>query len=85
MLAPLVMAQQCVQKHRKIPAKIPQEQNENREIPAKIPRDCQVLKLARRGCKKDMAGPSQSDLECMKILLPGMYAEKLIKCLFSMC
>ena len=25
-----------------------------------------------------MAGPSQSDLECMKILLPGLYAETLV-------
>ena len=29
-----------------------------------------------------MAGPSQSDLECMKILLPRMYAETLVSAHF---
>ncbi|XP_066373385.1 B3 domain-containing protein Os03g0212300-like [Miscanthus floridulus] len=29
------------------------------------------------GLQEDMVGPSQSDLECMKILLPGLYAETL--------
>jgi hypothetical protein len=30
------------------------------------------------GLQEDMAGPSQSNLECLKILHPGMYAEKLV-------
>jgi hypothetical protein len=34
------------------------------------------------GLQEDMAGPSQSDLECLKILLPGMYAEKLVSAHF---
>ena len=34
------------------------------------------------GLQEDMAGPSQSDLECMKILLPGMYAETLVSAHF---
>ena len=29
-----------------------------------------------------MAGPSQSDLECMKILLPGLYVETLVSACF---
>jgi hypothetical protein len=29
-----------------------------------------------------MAGPSQSDMDCMKILLPGMYAEILVSAHF---
>ena len=29
-----------------------------------------------------MAGPSQSDLECLKILHLGMYAEKLVSASF---
>ncbi|XP_066351203.1 B3 domain-containing protein Os03g0212300-like [Miscanthus floridulus] len=29
------------------------------------------------GQQEDMVGPSHSDLECMKILLPGLYAETL--------
>ena len=29
-----------------------------------------------------MAGPSQSDLECMMILLPRMYVEKLVSAHF---
>ena len=34
------------------------------------------------GLQEDMAGPSQSDLECMKILLPGLYAETLVSAHF---
>ena len=34
------------------------------------------------GLQEDMAGPSQSDLECMKILLPRMYVEKLVSAHF---
>ena len=34
------------------------------------------------GLQEDMAGPSQSDLECMKILLPRMYAETLVSAHF---
>ena len=34
------------------------------------------------GLQEDMAGPSQSDLECLKILRPGMYAEKLVSAHF---
>ena len=34
------------------------------------------------GLQEDMAGPSQSDLECMKILLPRMYAEELVSARF---
>jgi hypothetical protein len=29
-----------------------------------------------------MIGPSQSDLECMKILLPGLYVETLVSVCF---
>ena len=32
--------------------------------------------------QEDMAGPSQSDLECLKILHPGMYVEKLVSAYF---
>ena len=32
--------------------------------------------------QEDMAGPSQSDLECMKILLPRLYAEILVSAHF---
>ena len=32
--------------------------------------------------QEDMVGPSQSDLECMKILLPRLYAETLISARF---
>ena len=28
--------------------------------------------------QEDMAGPSQSDLACTKILIPGLYAETLV-------
>ena len=35
--------------------------------------------------QEDMAGLSQSDLECMKILLLGLYAETLVSAHFSMC
>ena len=34
------------------------------------------------GLQEDMAGPSQSDQECFKILHPGMYAEKLVSACF---
>ena len=34
------------------------------------------------GLQEDMVGPSQSDLECMKILLPRMYAETLVSAHF---
>ena len=34
------------------------------------------------GLQEDMVGPSQSDLECLKILCPGMYAEKLVSARF---
>ena len=34
------------------------------------------------GLQEDMAGSSQSDLECLKILHPGMYAEKLVSARF---
>ena len=34
------------------------------------------------GLQEDMAGPSQSDLECMKILLPGFYVETLVSACF---
>ena len=34
------------------------------------------------GLQEDMVGPSQSDLECMKILLPGLYAETLVSAHF---
>ena len=34
------------------------------------------------GLQEDMAGPSQSDLECMKILLPRLYAETLVSARF---
>jgi len=34
------------------------------------------------GLQEDMAGPSQSDLECMKILLPRLYAETLVSAYF---
>ena len=34
------------------------------------------------GLQEDMAGPSQSDLECMKILLPRMYVETLVSAHF---
>ena len=34
------------------------------------------------GLQEDMAGPSQSDLECMKILLPGLYVETLVSACF---
>ena len=34
------------------------------------------------GLQEDIVGPSQSDLECMKILLPRMYAEKLVSAHF---
>ena len=34
------------------------------------------------GLQEDMAGPSQSDLECMKILLPGLYAETWVSARF---
>ena len=34
------------------------------------------------GLQEDMAGPSHSDLECLKILCPGMYAEKLVSARF---
>jgi hypothetical protein len=34
------------------------------------------------GLQEDMAGPSQSGLECMKILLPGLYAETLVSAHF---
>ena len=32
--------------------------------------------------QKDMAGPSQTGLECLNILCPGMYAEKLVSARF---
>ena len=34
------------------------------------------------GLQEDMAGPSQSDLEWMKIFLPGLYAETLVSAHF---
>ena len=34
------------------------------------------------GLQEDMAGPSQCDLKCLKILHPGMYAEKLVSARF---
>ena len=34
------------------------------------------------GAIEDMIGPIQSDLECLKILHPGMYAEKLVSARF---
>ena len=34
------------------------------------------------GLQEDMAGPSQSDLECMKIFLPGLYVETLVSAYF---
>ena len=34
------------------------------------------------GLQEDMAGPSQSDLECMKILLPRLYVETLVSAHF---
>ena len=34
------------------------------------------------GLQEDMEGPSQSDLECMKILLTGLYAETLVSARF---
>ena len=34
------------------------------------------------GLQQDMVGSSQSDLECMKILLPGLYAEILVSAHF---
>jgi hypothetical protein len=34
------------------------------------------------GLQEDMAGPSQSNLECLKILCPGMYVEKLVSAHF---
>ena len=34
------------------------------------------------GLQEDMAGPSQSDLECLKILRPRMYVEKLVSAYF---
>ena len=34
------------------------------------------------GLQEDMAGPSQSDLECLKVLRPRMYAEKLVSARF---
>ena len=34
------------------------------------------------GLQEDMVGPSQSDLECMKILLPGFYTETLVSAHF---
>ena len=34
------------------------------------------------GLQEDMAGLSQSDLECMEILLPGLYAETLVSAYF---
>ena len=34
------------------------------------------------GLQEDMAGPSHSDLECMKILLPGLYTETLVSARF---
>ena len=34
------------------------------------------------GLQEDMAGPSQSDLECMKILLPRLYAKTLVSAHF---
>ena len=34
------------------------------------------------GLQEDMAGPSQSDLECMKSLLPELYAETLVSAHF---
>ena len=32
--------------------------------------------------QEDMVGPSQSDLECMKILLPRLYVETLVSANF---
>ena len=34
------------------------------------------------GLQEDMVGPSQSDLECMKTLLPGLYAKTLVSAHF---
>ena len=34
------------------------------------------------GLQEDMAGPSQSDRECLKILLPRLYAETLVSAYF---
>ena len=34
------------------------------------------------GLQEDMVGPSQSDLECLKILHPGRYAEKFVSAHF---
>ena len=34
------------------------------------------------GLQEDMVGPSQSDLECMKIFLPGLYAKTLVSAHF---
>ena len=34
------------------------------------------------GLQEDMVGPSQSDLECLKILHPRMYVEKLVSACF---
>ena len=34
------------------------------------------------GLQEDMAGLSESDLECMKILLPRLYAETLVSACF---
>jgi hypothetical protein len=34
------------------------------------------------GLQEDMVGPSQSDLECLKIIRPRMHVEKLVSALF---
>ena len=34
------------------------------------------------GLQEDIVGSSQSDQECMKILLPGLYAETLVSACF---
>jgi hypothetical protein len=38
--------------------------------------------IGTAGLQEDMAEQSQSDLECLKILHPGMYAEKLVSAHF---
>ena len=38
--------------------------------------------VSTAGLQEDMAGLSQSDLECMKVLLPGLYAEALVSAHF---
>jgi hypothetical protein len=85
MLAPPLMPQQCVhslclgqhQKHRKRkpPTRGEREQRHTNKDSSRL--SSSLVGMA--GLQEDMAGPSQSDMECMKILIPGG------KCLFFVC